>query len=68
MRMKSIVNEWWKFKNYTINIEYLLPIINIALFARLANYHSIPATGLLENLYHRSEAATGIDRYNRNLA
>lgn len=46
--------------------KYLLPIINIALFARLANYHSIPATGLLENLYHRSEAATGIDRYNRN--
>lgn len=34
--------------------------------ADLANYHWIPATGPLENLYHRSEAATGIDRYNRN--
>lgn len=41
--------------------------INYSFPTDLANYHSIPATGPLENLYHRSEAATGIDPvYNRN--
>lgn len=40
--------------------------VNYSLPTDLANYHSIPATGPHENLCHRSEAATGIDRYNRN--